>query len=194
MKATKMRIKGELLGGERMFEVIEALKRGFKRAGFITGIEVKNSSSIKIGLHMCSFRIDRTKHDRNLRHNPHTGTKLTDIPTWEQRVEFNNIVNRVFNRFKVSAKVISGPFTIRDGLRAMTEDNWIDQKPSWITHNECCGYYIEACDEREYLEERRLERNRVAREKRAAAKQRALNIAAALKHAPDTEQTELRLI
>lgn len=160
-----------------MANVMFELKRRFNKAGFLTGVDVASDSGLKIGLHMCSFRIDTKKHDRNLRHNPHLGSKLTTTPTWDQRVEFNDIVNAVLNKFKVSANVKSGPFTIRVGETARTEWDWSHEKPGYITHNECRGYYVEACDEREFLEKRRTERNKAAAAKRAA-KRSALTLAA----------------
>lgn len=170
MKVTKMRIKGELLGGLRMHSVMSELKRRFAKAGFVTGVSVQNHSSIHIGMHMRSFKIDTTKHDRNLRHSPGSNPKLTDVPTWDQRVEFNNIVNAVLNKFKVSANIKSGPFTIRSGTEAMREGDWLNQKPYWITQNENNGYYIESCDEGEFIENRRIVRNREARAKRLMRK------------------------
>jgi hypothetical protein len=170
MKITSIRVKGQLPSTDLILEIERTLRRRFARAGFITQVAAQTRSCIKIGLHMRSFKLDLTKHDRNLRHNPHLGAKLTDTPTWQQRVEFNNIVNSVLNKFRVSANVKSGPFTIRAGRQVFTESDWFDQKPGYLRHNESHGYYIEECDEHEFLEERRIERNRLARERRAAAK------------------------
>lgn len=166
MKITRMRIKGQKLGGLRMANVVFELKRRLNKAGFLTGINVASDSGLKIGLHMCSFRIDTTKHDRNLRFNPHLGSRLTTTPTWDQRVEFNDIINAVLTKFKVSANIKSGPFTIRQGVVAFTESEWQNQKPEYIKNNECRGYYVESCDEQQYLEERRIQRNKVAAQKR----------------------------
>lgn len=176
MKITRMKIKGKAVNAGQRFAVLRELNRRFAKAGFRTNVEPLTATALKVGLHMCSFRIDRDMHDRNLRHNPYTGTKLTDIPTWEQRVEFNNIVNAVLNKFKISASVRSGPFTIRDGLTACTESDWHNQKPEYILHNESRGWFIESCDEREYLEERRIARNKAARAKRIEAKRAALSV------------------
>lgn len=170
MKITSMRVNGKIPSTELAFEIEKTLSRRLARAGFITEVRALTRTSIKIGLWMRTFKIDRRIHDRNLRHNPHLGSRLTDSPTWEQRVEFNNIINRVLNKFKVSAKVKSGSFTIRLGRKNFTEDDWFDQKPEWMQHHECMGYYIESCDEQEFLEERRLERNRLARQRRRQAK------------------------
>lgn len=167
MKITKMRIKGEVPSTDVVLEIERTLRRRFERAGYITEVGAVTRTSLKIGLHMRSFKLDVTKHDRNLRHNPHLPSKLTDTPTWDQRVEFNDIVNSVLNKFKVSANIKSGPFTIRSGRTAMTENDWVAQKPEYITHNECRGYSVEPCDEREYIEERRKRRLIEAREKRA---------------------------
>ena len=170
MKITRMRIKGTKLGGLRMNALMVELKRRFNKAGFITGVNVQNNSSLHIGLHMRSFKLDVTKHDRNLRHSPHSSPKLTDVPVWDQRVEFNDIVNAVLNKYRVSANIKSGPFTIRSGTEAMTEGDWLDQKPFWITQNENNGYYIESCNEAKFIEQRRVARNKVAKLKRVESK------------------------
>lgn len=172
MKITSMRHgrNRALPSTDLILEIERTLRARFKRAGFITEVHAQTRSSLKIGMHMCSFRIDTNVHDRNLRHNPHLPSKLTNVPTWDQRVVFNDIVNAVLNKFRISANVRSGEFTIRKGTECMTENDWSDQKPSWITENECRGYYVEACDEREYVNERRLERLKVARQRRAQAK------------------------
>lgn len=170
MKITSMRHAGAIPSTDLILEIERTLKRRLSKAGFITGVEAMTRTSMKLGLHMRSFKLDLTIHDRNLRHNPHTGTKLTDTPTWDQRVEFNNIVNAVLTKFKISARVRSGAFIIRDGTKAMTESDWHDQTPEYMRHNESRGYYIETCDEREYIKERKELRNRLARERRAQAK------------------------
>lgn len=165
MKITRMNIKGKKLSST-MADVVFELKKRFSKAGFITGVSVVNSQSIKIGLHMRSFSLDVTKHDRNLQVNPY-GKRLTNLPTWDQRVEFNNIVNSVLNKFKVSANVKSGPYTIREGLDSFNEDDWHNQKPDWLRLNEFSGWYIEPVNEKAYLKEKQ----RLANEKRKLARQ-----------------------
>lgn len=173
MKITCIRIGKERIKPAQVdLEAIELLLRmRFARAGFITDVFPMSSTSIKVGLRQRSFKLDLTRHDRNLRHNPHMASTLTDTPTWEQRVQFNTIVNSVLNKLKISANVKSGPFTIRKGREVFTEGDWYDQKPEYLQSNESRGFYIEECDEKEYLEERRIERNKAAKEKRALKKQ-----------------------
>lgn len=177
MRITKMRIKGEVPSTEVTFEIERTLRNRLAKAGYITNVNALTRTALKIGLHMRSFKLDLTKHDRNLRHNPYLPSKLTDTPTWDQRVEFNDIVNAVLNKFKVSARVVSGPFTIRDGVKCMNENDWYDQKPAWITHNESRGWYVESVNERAFTEERRLERNEKARARRAQKKADELALA-----------------
>jgi hypothetical protein len=171
MKITKMRTKaGEVPSTDVVLEIERLLRTRFERAGFITEVRALTRTSIKIGLHMRTFSLDLTKHDRNL-YRSQCGDKLTNLPTWDQRVEFNDIVNSVLNKYGISANVKSGPFVIRKGKEAMVEGDWVDQKPEWIHHNEMRGNYIEAIDEREYIEERRVERNKRAIERRKQMRQ-----------------------
>lgn len=170
MKITKMRIKGQKPGGLKMNDVLVELKHRFDRAGFQTNVGVISDSGIKIGLWMRTFILDTTKHELNLQCNPYQ-QKLTKLPNWDQRVKFNDIVNSVLNKFKVSANVKSGPFIIREGLECMTEYHWQDQKPSWIYQNEQNGYYITSVNEKEFIEARRLKRLKKQRENRAKVKQ-----------------------
>jgi len=165
MKITKMRIKGQKPTHEQMIDIELALRARFARAGFITGVHLVNSARIDIGQHMRSFSLDTSKHDRNLQCSPYK-ERLTNLPTWGQRVEFNNIVNSVLNKYKVSANVKSGPYTIRQGMESMTEKDWHRQTPDWIRQNMARGYYIEPVDEKDYLEHRRQIRNEKARQKR----------------------------
>ena len=172
MKITCIRIKGKIPSTDVILEIEKTLRRRITKAGFITEVNAITRTSIKIGLHMRSFKLDVTVHDRNLRCNPHLPNKLTDTPTWDQRVEFNDIVNAVLNKFKVSANVKSGPFIIRAGTKAMTEYDWHAQKPEYIRHNEMRGYSVEPIDEQAFLKARRLKRLEQARQKRAKDKQR----------------------
>lgn len=142
MKCLKIRTSSGSLPSQSLINrVITQLKREFKVAGFKTDVYQLNSTAIKIGLHGCSFRIDTTKHGYNLRLSPHN-TKRTSIPTWDQRVIFNNIVNKVFNKFELSSNITSGPFTIRDGLYNKTEIHWKYEKPEYMYHNELSGYIV----------------------------------------------------
>lgn len=171
MKITKMRNKkNEVPSSDVILAVEKELKAQFIRAGFITNVNTETRTCIKIGLHMKSFSLDLSKHDRNL-YKSQCGDKLTNLPTWDQRVVFNNIVNNVLNKFKLSGNVKSGPYTIRQGFTAMTEYDWQDQKPSYVHSNERNGHGpIVKVNEKQYLEERRIARNLEAKAKREAYK------------------------
>lgn len=160
MKITRMSIKGEKLGA--LLETIKAqLEFEFNKKGFITDVYVVNSQSIKIGLWMRTFKLDTIKHDRNLQVSPYQ-SRLTSLPNWDQRVVFNNVVNKVLNNWKVSCTVKSGPFTIRTGMTCFDEYDWQDQKPAWAYENERKGYYVTAVNEREFIAAR-IEKRKLAK-------------------------------
>lgn len=171
MLITKIRIKNEFPENIDLQILVAQLEYRFARAGFITKVYIRNSSSIKIGLWMQTFKLDISKHDRNLRYNPYQ-VKLTSSPNWDQRVKFNKIVNVVLNKWKVSANVKSGPFTIRKGKEVMDEYDWENQVPIWVRDNQRKGYFVEACDEKLFIEARRIEKNKKAQLKRKSDRQR----------------------
>jgi hypothetical protein len=147
--------------------------------GFITEAQRLTGTALKIGLHMRSFRIDVNKVGHNARISRYVdspkGYKRTDVPTWDQRVEFNNIVNKIFDKFGLEANIKSGCFTIRDKVKgAHTESDWEDQTPSWMgteghimtekeAREECNSDQLE----REHKEKTRDERLKKARAYRA---------------------------
>lgn len=119
MKITKIRSDNEKLSSTKMTVITNELKQAFNKAGFITEVSIVNSSSIKIGMHMCSFRVDTNKLGYNARINSYTvrrckaGYKKTSTPTWTQREEFNHIINNVLDLYKVKANIKSGDYTVR---------------------------------------------------------------------------------
>ncbi len=142
MKITRIKSKAGL-------DVIAAqLQHAIAKAGYISEVKIVNKSRIDIGMHMCSFRVNVAVHGYNARYNPYmnykAGYKRTSTPTWDQRVEFNDIVNAVLNKFKASANIKSGPFVIRKGTEAMTESDWHNQKPSYLLENEARGFSVES--------------------------------------------------
>jgi len=167
MKITKIRTKkNEIPSTNIILQFERELRQQFKTAGFITNVNAETRTGIKIGLRMRSFSLDLTKHSRNLYISPY-GDKLTNLPTWDQRVVFNNIVNKVMNKYKLSGNVKSGPYTIRQGFTVMDEYDWQDQKPDYVYANEMRGHGpIVSVNEKEYLEERRIDRNLAAKVKR----------------------------
>jgi len=149
MKLTKIRVDGKKLDESMIKAIMVSMQVKMIKAGYITDFERVNSQSVSIGLHGRSFKVDVQRLGYNAQHGPFNtrlklGYKRTCTPTWVQRVEFNDIVNSVLDSFKVSCNIKSGPFTIREGLTSFTENDWLDQVPSWMTHNESRGYYVSA--------------------------------------------------
>lgn len=125
MKITKIRLKTEdglkKLSSPNAYE-LESLQKTIEHhmqyAGFITEVTILNSSSIKVGMHMRSFRINTEK----LGYNADTGRfartlkkgyKRTAIPTLDERVKFNHIINDALDHFEMQANVKSGDITVR---------------------------------------------------------------------------------
>lgn len=123
MRATKIRTnKGEVPSTDTMLKLEQLLKKAMTKQGFISNAAALSRTGMKIGLRMCSFRIDTTKHGYNedrgrIGSSCKAGYKRTSIPTWEQREEFNHMVNDCFDKLKLSAKIKSGPFVVRNGVR-----------------------------------------------------------------------------
>lgn len=108
--------------------------------GFVTRAEVLNSGAIKIGWHMSSFRVNTAWIGHNARVGMYVdspkGYKRTNVPTWDQRVEFNNIVNAQFDQMKLKAIIKSGCFTIREHESgAWNEGHWEAQTPIWMGYH-----------------------------------------------------------
>lgn len=119
MRATCIRTKtGELPSTDQILALEKLLKKKMHEKGFISDAKTLTRSSMKIGLHMCSFRIDTRIHGHNadvgyIGSRCKAGYKRTTIPTWNQREEFNHLVNDCFDKLKLNAKIMSGPFKIR---------------------------------------------------------------------------------
>lgn len=130
MKLTCIRTQtGDKPVDDQISAVENELNNAFSASGFITDV---NLSFGKIGLHMRSFRINTDTLGHNARTSPWgreiAGWKKTDVPTWDQRVEFNDIINNVFDRFGWSANIKSGTFHIRSKkIGAFNESDWNDQ-------------------------------------------------------------------
>ena len=146
MKITKIQKNNDKLSQDDLQALATELQYTLFRAGFRTNAKVVNSSRIDLGLHMKSFVIDINKLGYNARYSPYCSSKKgfrrTSSPTWDQRVEYNNLVNEVLTKWAISANVKSGEFTIRQGKDELTEKDWQDQKPSWYYRNEANGYYV----------------------------------------------------
>ena len=139
-------MNGKKMKSSELEALVQTLLAKLEIAGFLTEGSVINSSSIKIGMRMKSFVINVQKLGYNARYNPYgkskKGYSRTSTPTWDQRVQFNDMVNQVLNDLNISANVTSGPFTIRKGLDNFDESDWEDQKPEYLWHNEARGFKI----------------------------------------------------
>lgn len=120
MKITAIRKNGQKLNSDQMNELVKDLDINLFNAGFVTEVRQLNSTSVKVGLYMCSFRINPAKLGYNARANSITlntvkkGFKRTTIPTWNQREDFNHIINNILDKKKLDARVKSGEFIVRD--------------------------------------------------------------------------------
>lgn len=126
-------------------------------AGFKCGYNKVTRSGMNISGHRCSFTIDKDILGYNLRKNMSrdslTGWKRTNTPTWDQRVQFNQIVQRFFDANNLQCKAISGVFIVKDLEQNYDEYDWQDQKPDYMYQNERNGYnVIKRCNEKKYKE------------------------------------------
>jgi hypothetical protein len=165
MKITRIKC---LKANVTLEEIAADLRLKIADEGFITKVRVVNSSRIDLGMHMKSFVIDTKIHGYNTRHNPHSNPKRSSTPSWTQRVTYNNIINKCLDKYNISANIKSGPFTIRLGTKSFIENDWYDQKPEYLYHNESRGYLLEeGFDE----DEAKKRKSQAAKARREAAKQ-----------------------
>jgi hypothetical protein len=151
------------------------------KVGFITGARVVSKGGISIGIHSRQFRINTAKLGYNARlcGDSPKGYKRVDVPTWDQRVEFNGIVNKVFDRFKLSASIISGNYTVRstesgafyrwpEGGDRGNVSGWSgDASSSITTEKEARDVHNSDKLEKEYAEKRKIENSAKAKAYRA---------------------------
>jgi hypothetical protein len=127
MRATNIRIAGKKPTREQLKDVVCMLNDAYQSAGYLTGVEI-SGAAVLISSGLGQFRVDTDKLGHNARFrrwgSPVRGYVRTDVPTWEQRVDFNNITNRVFDAMDATATIRSGPFTVRDRDGAHT---WWDR-------------------------------------------------------------------
>lgn len=129
MKITNMRLdnpNGRLLTRQEIAAVLGDLERAIYRAGFVSNVREISKSGVNIAVSGKTFKINPKFHGYNARVGYYdgrgvvvqkaseTGYVKTDIPTWEQRVEFNHLINDVLDKHNVSADVRStGNFIVR---------------------------------------------------------------------------------
>lgn len=140
MKITKMRIKGKKLSQETLDKVAQELSTTFEKHGFITQVSVINQTTLNIGLGSWScFKVNTDLVGYNAVvpcYNSYghlssrvgiKGYKLTTVPTWDQRVEFNNLINACLDKHNISASIKSGGvFTVRKGMESYNERDWVN--------------------------------------------------------------------
>jgi hypothetical protein len=171
MKASAIRYNEKNGGGkptERFLDdLCEIIVSETAKAGFITGSHRLTGTAIKIGMHMSSFRINTAKLGYNARVGRTSaygwhgiqcskGYKRTNVPTWEQREEFNHLVNDIFDRFGLVATIVSGNYTVR--TRSGRVDDWNyggDRGNGWS--GDACHDIVSEKEARESLDSDRLE-------------------------------------
>lgn len=134
------------------------------KAGFETDASILSGGAIKIGINMRSFQIIPATLGYNARIGRHVsspkGYKRTLVPTWEQREDFNHLVNDAFDKYKLTANIKSGPYTVR--TREGRVDSW-DPISGYIGGSDyngmgdLIGEILPEKEAREYLDSDRLE-------------------------------------
>lgn len=118
MQVTSIRKRGKKLDQFELIELAIKIQKAFDRAGFRTHVRAVGLSGIHISENSKCFTIDPNIHARNakyLRYRTEVGLswKRTLLPTWQQRVQFNNILNQILDKANITASIRSGIFTIR---------------------------------------------------------------------------------
>jgi len=146
MRFTNIRNKdGKTLTTYETVIMAATLKDLLAALGFITDYDLINKRSFRLSLNRGSFRINTAMLGRNGRRDSRwqdtiKGYKFTDVPTWEQRKDYNHEVNRYLDELGISATVRNGLYTIRKGREAVTSwtpmDNSFDIEPASDLHEE----------------------------------------------------------
>ena len=152
MKLTKIRDnQGNILSKENLEFIGNRLVFLLSEAGFITESFVINSSRIDLKTEKKSFKIDVEKLGYNARLSPFgnykAGYRRTSTPTWNQRVEYNNIINEHLDLLQLSCNIKSAHYVIRQGNETFDELDWENQKKDWEWQNESRGFKVVSIDE-----------------------------------------------
>jgi hypothetical protein len=128
MKVTGIRTnKGLKLTESELNTLCQTIVTKAAKMGFKTGASIISNGSIKIGLHMQSFRIITSKLGHNARVRRYVdspkGYKRTNVPTWDQREDFNHLINDILDHWKLSANIKSGPYEVRSKADGRV-NNW----------------------------------------------------------------------
>lgn len=135
MKISRIRTRqGLKLNHNQMLQLQNELKAMITSKGFITGVSIASSSAIRLGLHMRSFVIDTIVHEYNARPNRNSRAKKkykrTNLPTWQQREQYNHAINDVLDRLDYTASITSGPFVVRDPISGRVHEWNSDYAPA----------------------------------------------------------------
>ena len=110
--------------------------------GFITKYSI-NNGKLKVGMHMKSFVINAKKLGYNSRYSPYKDKPhRTSTPSWEQRVEYNDTINDIMDQYGLEAVIKNSVFIIRDKQGRKTEQDWHNEKPEFMHHNEDRGFSV----------------------------------------------------
>jgi len=181
MNITYMRINGKKPALFQLESIMSDLRAEFIKQGFETEVNAKNSTAIKIGGGGKCFtvNVEQLGHNASVGFSNHAGYfldntgikgyKRTSIPTWAQRVEFNNIINKILDAYEVTANIKSGPYTIRHkDFGGYSEGDWYDQTP-YESYSYAIDRIVELTPEmisegKEKLKEHRAEQKRLKKE------------------------------
>lgn len=130
------------LSNHELSNLIYSIEKFMGKIGFKVKGEIRNSQSIKLTYNKKQFEIDPIVLGYNTRYSFGT-KKLTRVPSWDQRVKFNEELNSILDINDISCKVISGPFLIREGTTSYKETDWYNQMPDYMVENENRGFYVE---------------------------------------------------
>lgn len=116
MKATFIKQNNKRPTQEVLNKLVKTIESKALRLGFRTFARVESLSGIHIGHHRDTFSILPEALGHNVRY-PYQPDglpwKRTRKPTWDQRVQFNNLINDIFDELKLTARIVSGTFIVR---------------------------------------------------------------------------------
>ena len=143
MNITSIRFNSKKPTEKQLKQLCSLIESRMKTIGFEVGAWKITSSAVKVSAHRQSFTVNPLIRGHNLRHNPmYPKPRLTRTPTWNQRVEFNVVLNGILDSLAITANIKSGEYTIRKGFTVYTESDWDTQQPSWERENIDKGHYI----------------------------------------------------
>lgn len=124
MRFTDIRRNKRKLTKSSLNRLARCLQSQVQNEGFVAWSRVVNSSRIDLSNSGCSFTINLNKLPYNARWTKWTIEAFkeghlkkpfirTTTPTWEQRKDYNHLVNILLDRLKITCRVVSGPYEVR---------------------------------------------------------------------------------